>query len=214
MLACTSSGEGPGADGSGANRAGSWNDRRMRSCGVSPETSVTGWPGTSSPTASSTTTPPTRGEPRRPTSAANQPPIELPITVTSQTSMSSSRRTYSRARSRIPAMASGRGVPSNPGWVGVSTRARHRAASRSPNPRTEAGPAPPCRSRNGRSRLRSARRSGTPSPSRSTLRCASVGVQRTEEGVTITRSAPSDSRGRHVLSDRLAPRGAGAREDG
>ena len=47
---------------------------------------MTGCPGTSAPTASTSTTPLTRGLPSRAISAAIQPPIEFPITVTSQTS--------------------------------------------------------------------------------------------------------------------------------
>lgn len=52
--------------------------------------SATGWPGTSIPTASIRTMPLTRGDFNKAISAAIQPPIELPMTVTSLSANSSS----------------------------------------------------------------------------------------------------------------------------
>src|SRR5439155_4411774 len=63
----------------------------------------------------------------------------------------------------------GRGVPPKPGWVGAMTLTFSVSASRSANPLTESGPAPPWRITNGRPPPRSVKVRST-SPIRSTVR--------------------------------------------
>ena len=86
---------------------GSWKENARSSAGDRPLTSVIGWPSTSMPTPSTITAPLTRGSVSRAISAASQPPKELPITVTSVRSSSSSSATYGRARSADAGQAVG-----------------------------------------------------------------------------------------------------------
>lgn len=137
-------------DGSIRKRSGSWYDSSATSGRVSEKKSAIGCPGTVMPTPFMITTPATRGLFSRAISAAIQPPSELPTTVTSVRSCSSSRSAYSWASACASAMSSGRGVPLNPGCVGTRTRAGRRSARWAPKDATDTEPAPPCRRRKGR----------------------------------------------------------------
>ncbi len=133
---------------------------------VSEKKSATGWSPVSRPAASTRTTPLTRGLPSSAISAAIQPPMEFPTTVTPSSPRSSIIRAYSRASDAMLPRPAGRGVPPKPGWVGTSTLAGPSAASRLAKPSTDWGPAPPCSSRNGRPLPCSVRLTGTgPMPS-------------------------------------------------
>jgi hypothetical protein len=77
--------------GSTRKGVGSWNESAWISGTDRAETSATGWPSTSIPTASRSTTPLMRGEPSNAISAAIQPPTELPMTVTFSSPRSSSK---------------------------------------------------------------------------------------------------------------------------
>ena len=142
---------------------------------VSEKKSAMGESLSSSPAASARTTPLTRGLPSSAISAAIQPPMEFPTTVTPVTASSSSIRAYRRASDRMLPRPSGRGVPPNPGWVGTSTRAGSRVASRPAKPSTDCAPAPPCSSRNGRPSPCSVTVTGT-GPMPSTVTCRVVVV--------------------------------------
>ena len=121
---------------------------------VSEKKSAAGAVSTCRPAASASTTAVTRGLFSTAISAAIQPPIELPMTVTPSRSSWSSRFTYSWPRPPMVARPSGRGVPPKPGCSGdrrslrgVSTWACWEAASRVAKLSTDCGPAPPCRTR-------------------------------------------------------------------
>src|SRR5262249_6563566 len=79
------------------------------------------------------------------------------------------------------------------------TRARLRAASRSPNAATDAGPAPPWSSRNGWVRSSSYKVTGTV-PLGPTWYVVAVRAQRISEAVVVMRSMMPGQRGREEMT--------------
>ena len=111
-MACAAGGS---VAGSMRNGPGLWKLSVKTWSMVREKKSAIGWPGTSMPTASTRMAPLIRGEASRAISAAIQPPIEFPMTVTSSSPSWPISATYSAARSRMLVRAPGRAVPPKPG---------------------------------------------------------------------------------------------------